>query len=55
MTRKDFELVARTIKNLMRLDATSREYVATKFADAMANANANFDRAKFLKACGVTP
>lgn len=58
MTRKDFELIARTIKRLAgdRNGGQSKETVAEVFADALRvhSGNANFDRAKFLKACGVS-
>lgn len=55
MTRKDFELIARTIKRLAgeRNGGQSKETVAEAFADALTGTNAGFDRARFLKACGV--
>lgn len=31
------------------------EEVATSFADALEGTNQNFNRARFLKACGVDP
>lgn len=52
MTRKDFELIARTIK---QQPENIRRAIAESFAVALQGTNANFDRAKFLKACGVTP
>lgn len=52
MTRKDFELVVRTIKGL---DPSVRAAIGLVFADALAGTNAGFDRARFLKACGVNP
>lgn len=53
MTRKDFELIARTIKNKTET-AVARNHFAKVFADALQEhtGNANFDRARFLKACG---
>jgi hypothetical protein len=55
MTRKDVELIARTIKDLPGADMTTagRDYVAWRFAEACRAANANFNGEKFLKACGV--
>jgi hypothetical protein len=54
MTRKDFELVARTIKKLNFTQA-HKLFIAESFADALTGTNAGFDRARFLKACGVAP
>jgi ABC-type branched-subunit amino acid transport system ATPase component len=57
MTRKDFELIAhvlRTSPHLRALDelaAEVRDSLAQEFANALANTNERFDRAKFLKAC----
>ena len=52
MTRKDYELIARVVHSIDAKDNT-REYVAELFADALKPANANFDRGRFLMACGV--
>lgn len=58
MTRQHFELIARAVKD-------SREHwtnespkraidgVAETLADALAKTNSNFDRARFLTACGA--
>jgi hypothetical protein len=63
MTRKDFELIAQTIRdlristNLPGQDILSRietrNAVAQAFADSLVQTNPRFDKAKFLKACGV--
>ena len=67
MTRKDFELIANAIKatraNHERDAAAGFQYQADfmdgvnaatyTLADALATTNPNFDRARFLKACGV--
>ena len=47
MTRKDFELIAATIKNL-DLSQREREMVAEKFADALAGTNAGFKSGLFI-------
>lgn len=55
MTRKDFELIARTIKREYASEEVARIRVATTFARALEGTNAGFDVVRFLKACGVTP
>ena len=47
MTRKDFELIATTIKNL-DLSPREREMVAEKFATALAGTNAGFKPELFI-------
>ena len=55
MTHKDFELIAQTIRSSMSYkNEGTRRCVAFDFADALAETNPNFDRERFLKACGVT-
>lgn len=51
MTRKDFELIARTVKSFN--DAQTRDVLAAKFAKELSGTNANFDPTRFAKACGV--
>jgi hypothetical protein len=62
MTRKDFELIAKAIKSAVDYEQTFEDSntgtrsiagVAFNLADALADTNDRFDRAKFLKACGV--
>lgn len=66
MTRKDYEKIASVIADsgLDRMQALcptefehGREYVRAQIAENMADEfaadNQNFDRARFLKACGV--
>lgn len=54
MSRKHFELIARVLRNL---DGTvphaDRKATAEAFADELRATNPNFDRARFLTACGV--
>ncbi len=52
MTRKDFQLIADTIK-ASDLGPTDRLSLARDFADALRSTNPQFDRARFLAACGV--
>lgn len=52
MTRKDFELIADTIKHAQGLDEGSRKTMAGEFAHALASTNGRFDKARFLRACG---
>lgn len=56
MTRRDFELIAETVKGLT-LEGSEpneeRRHVAESFAARLDDTNPRFDRARFLKACGV--
>ena len=49
-TRKHYIETAKVVKSL---PAKSRKAAANKFAKQYAADNPRFDRAKFLKACGV--
>jgi hypothetical protein len=61
MTRKDYEAIARAIRLFHEDDerdpihtaSGAVEYVASNIADVMSADNPRFDRARFLKACGV--
>ena len=50
MSIKDFELLARVIS---RIDTFARGTVANMIADALVGHSSTFDKARFLKACGV--
>ena len=50
MSRKDFELIAATIRQLP-VDVYGPEQVAAAFADALKRTNPRFDRARFILAC----
>ena len=50
MSRKDFQLIARTIASL-DLDVATRRTVATAFASTLAGTNGRFDRERFVAAC----
>lgn len=52
MNRRDFELVARTVKAFPLI---GKERLAIMFADAIQSSDgcSGFDRAKFLKGCGL--
>lgn len=50
MSRKDFELIARTINNLQIPQDTKAE-IAQRFADNLSNTNPRFDYSRFVTAC----
>ena len=52
MQRRHFELIASTIKGASTVPAEHRATMAEEFADALARTNSNFDRDRFLRACG---
>lgn len=57
MEHRHFATVAAIIKGMRRVgDSTSNfdaDHVAHHFADELAPTNPRFDRARFLKACGL--
>lgn len=55
MTKKDYELIASVIIRYKDSLYTKEQHmdIACDFADKLAEKNTKFDRAKFLKACGV--
>lgn len=54
MTRNEFELIARTLKACGAwTPARAHRDTCEAFADMCGAQNARFDRARFLKACGV--
>ncbi len=61
MTKQDFELIARTVRDereaAMRGVVLSAKDACDQMADAfarrLASTNPRFDRARFLRACGV--
>jgi hypothetical protein len=52
LTRKHYECIAEVI-NECPISNRNRITVAAHFANKLSVTNTNFDRAKFLKACGV--
>ena len=52
MTRKHFIAIAQILADA-DLDYNSRNTVAQDFAEYLSTQNENFDRDKFLTACGV--
>lgn len=52
MTKKDFELIARVISD-WREQMGSPTDLVNHFASELAEENPRFDKAKFVKACGV--
>lgn len=60
MTKKDFELIAGAMrKERTPFNIKHHKYaldnMALTLADALATTNPQFDRARFLQACGVSP
>ena len=60
MTRKDYIAIAAIFSQQVAQDAGKRghtitQQLAERMADMMASDNSRFDRARFLKACGVRP
>ncbi len=53
MTRMDFELIAKTLRDAARGAPAEFEYrqLAFRFADALSSTNPLFDRQRFLDAC----
>jgi 3-methyladenine DNA glycosylase AlkC len=52
MTRKDYVKIAKVISTLWVMSQYNRESIANDFADMLEKDNPNFDRDKFLTACG---
>ena len=56
MTRKDFELIAATIKARRdHIGSAYTELLAEDFAQALKATNQQFNRDRFIRACGVNP
>lgn len=55
MTKKDYELIAREIKDGEMLGNAfeTKNTIALKLAKALQAENPRFDKEKFLKACGI--
>jgi hypothetical protein len=58
MSRKDFQLIADVLKDQRNLSVQTKvdptpTMVAHAFADRLAKENPQFNRATFLRACGV--
>ena len=58
MTRKDFEAIAAILAEQHSHDSNSHDYLviydtANDLADYLATRNPHFDRARFLRACGL--
>lgn len=51
MTRKDFELIARTVRNLHGISEDTRRNIAWQFANDLSETNPQFDKARFVAAC----
>jgi len=57
MTRKDFELIAATLKAVRGTTANHglMDDIAICLAERLKDTNQQFNRDKFLRACGVKP
>lgn len=54
MSKRHYELIAAVVNaDLYALDPEQRAFVARAFADRFAADNSRFNRATFLRACGV--
>lgn len=57
MTRKDYVLIAKVIADIVsdfgQEEPVQPSLIAEELADALAGDNPNFDRERFLTACGV--
>lgn len=55
MTRKDFGMIAKIIRTEYKDTAALQRNLAIDFGDALEKhaGNANFDKARFIQACGV--
>lgn len=53
MTKKDFVLIAGVVKELSY--GTQQQAIAEAFANRLALTNKQFNREKFLRACGANP
>jgi hypothetical protein len=52
MSKKDFELIAKTIRELrFEGDDAARPFIAKAFAYALSNTNGRFDYQRFIAAC----
>lgn len=56
MTKKDYKLIAETLKTWAKRRGQPRElsYVASALAEAFSRENQRFDPDKFFEACGVS-
>ena len=56
MTRRDFELIAgvvRYVRDLKTTDANTLDLLSIGFANELGRNNQRFDKARFMRACGV--
>lgn len=52
MSKKDFELIARVVRDarLLHSEDRNRQFLAEDFAEAIAKENPRFDKARFVEA-----
>jgi len=51
MNKKDFELIAKIVRGMYKLNDDQKAYVARKFSVHLMHSNPNFDVDQFLEAC----
>lgn len=52
MTKKDYELIAKVVKDINERKATGYR-IAELFANELVSTNSRFNKETFLRACGV--
>lgn len=53
MTKRDFELIASTIKSAELTDEGGRRRLVVAFVNALEKTNPRFDGRRFMQACGL--
>jgi hypothetical protein len=51
MTKKDFELIAKVVREAEGVSKPARERLATAFARELHHVNSRFDKDRFCEAC----
>lgn len=54
MTKKDFDLLAETVRTHQWRDDYERFLFASHLASKLEKTNPRFDRDRFIRACGIT-
>jgi hypothetical protein len=51
--KRHYEVIAEEVKGFYWVGKPDQRAIADRFADRFAHDNPNFDRSRFLKACGL--